>query len=222
MHSDGGSTTRDCKFFEPVVTDMGICYAFNSDSMKSVLKPSTFKESFLSAYGSDLDPGRVLAKGVGTGSSLNFDFVLDNNARYRIHETPFSFKLGIGSIKEVFQLRPTAKLIKPGFKMVYSVFPTEVVATERLKSISKEKRRCLFSHESSTGHVEMFQDYSQAACQFECMLRFARSVCSCTPWNLPFPSGQKDHVICDLYGNSCFDIIMNQHHRSVPGSRSSS
>ncbi len=147
--------------------------------------------------------------GVGTGSSLALDFVLDNNALKRLHVEPFPFRIGIGSVKDVFTLRATAKLIKPGYKLEYNVYPTEVVATERLSDISQEKRRCLFTDEKS-GYVEMFKEYSQAACQFECMLKFARSLCHCTPWNMPFPPDQNPLAICDFYGNVCFEEMMNE------------
>ena len=44
----------DCKLFEPVVTDLGICYSFNAESVISMLTNSSFKETFYEVYKHDL------------------------------------------------------------------------------------------------------------------------------------------------------------------------
>ena len=43
-----------CKLFEPVLTDIGVCYAFNAEPTLRMLKNSSFTEAFLEAYRYDL------------------------------------------------------------------------------------------------------------------------------------------------------------------------
>ncbi len=79
-----------------------------------------------------------------------------------------------------------------------------VMQSDDLRGISVEKRECLFSDE--VAGLIFFKNYSQAACQFECLVRHAKSVCHCTPWDFPF---QGNHTsICNLYGYYCFEESM--------------
>ena len=65
-----------------------------------------------------------------------------------------------------------------------------------------------------SGYVEIFEEYSNAACYFECMLKFARNICRCTPWNMPtIPTSEHAGIICDLFGHSCFNTVMKQQYR---------
>ncbi len=86
----------------------------------------------------------------------------------------------------------------------------EVKATPRLRDLDVKKRGCRFPDESR-GVMEIFQDYSQDGCQFECLLKSARHQCRCTMWNMPIPENEEnDWPVCDVYGNTCFDTIMNR------------
>ncbi len=88
----------DCPIFEPVVTDLGICYAFNAGDTRTLLKPSAFKTAFSNAYESDFSPeNRKLQMGLGAGPDVALKFTLDNNGLYRSHVKPFSFKVGCKS-----------------------------------------------------------------------------------------------------------------------------
>ncbi len=104
--------------------------------------------------------------------------------------------------------RPNQRKLEPGYTLRYTVHPTEVEASENLRDIDIEDRGCRLAHETD-GIMEIFKEYSQADCQFECMLKMARKKCQCTPWNMPTIPGQP-LTICDIYGNYCFDNIMSQ------------
>ncbi len=47
------------------------------------------------------------------------------------------------------------------------------------------------------------------------VFRFARANCRCTPWNYPRPdsNNSSENVLCDLFGNLCFEQIMSQQYR---------
>ena len=68
-------------------------------------------------------------------------------------------------------------------------------------------RNCKFSNEMSNKD-SLFKTYSQSSCEYECRVEEARNECLCTPWNVPTPPKITNPVICDLYGNHCFDVTM--------------
>ncbi len=53
--------------------------------------------------------------------------------------------------------------------------------TEAFKSLSTEKRRCLFPDEKVLEH---FPSYSEGNCLLECTWKFAEETCGCVPWFL--------------------------------------
>ncbi len=191
---------------------MGICYSFNAVDMKSVLKDSKFKSTFMDSYMDELGNNHKIVKGERPGIPLALHFDLDNNALFRHHiKSGGSFRIAVTSKSEVFQIRSIAKLARPGYKLEIEVSPVEVVSTPQLKGVSINKRDCRFQDEGN-GFMEILEDYSQSGCLFECVLKKAREFCRCTMWNMPVPAMESNWTICDTFGNSCFDEIMDQPH----------
>ena len=62
LHSGFTSEADDCLLFEPIVTDVGICYAYNADLTTQILKESPFKEAFAKAYEPDFNGNKTIVK----------------------------------------------------------------------------------------------------------------------------------------------------------------
>ena len=203
--------------FKPVVTDMGICYSFNAIEMSKALRKSKFRTAFLDAFKEELGnvSNHKIHMGEQPGTLLSLNFILDNNANDRPHVQPFTpFRVAITSKTEYHQIRTIAKWARPGQRLDIDVSPMEVKATANLRDIDQSKRGCRFADETGSDS-DIFQDYTQTGCQFECMLRKARDFCSCTMWNMPFPddvNGNVNETICDTYGNTCFDHVLTKPH----------
>ncbi len=195
--------------FEPVVTDMGICYAFNAKSMSQTLKPSKFRDAFIATYKPDMYESNQ-RMGVGTGKRLSLSFNLDNNAVDRQWlEKRFPFFIGIASDQGIFELKATSKLVRPGYLVEYDVHPIQAEASKDLKKLSPKQRGCQFEDETE-GLVTMFRYYSQPSCQLECMIKYSRNLCRCTPWNMPTSPNANLTIICDSFGQDCFNWAMRQ------------
>ena len=197
----------DCKLFEPVVTDMGICYSFNAEPSMILLADSAFKDAFEETYKTELINDHVeYAKGPGNKFALNF--VVDNSRfiRKKINIKPF--KVILSSRKGYFNSLGIATEVRPGFLTIFNVQPLEVTATDALKEISEEARKCRFPDEISNGHA-IFNSYGEDSCEFECRINKARAKCQCTPWNIPTQPSMTSLAICDLYGNYCFNMEMS-------------
>ena len=159
------------------------------------------------SFHEDFNLNNQIEKGVGTGDALALEFMIDNGGLFDSEKAQINFKVGVSSILDIFEQRSVSIPIKPGNKMDIDVEPIEVVAEESLRDVPISKRNCRFADEYE-GVMEIFNFYSQSACNFECLLRDTRKICQCTPWNMPTPID--DQPICDIYGNICFDNIMQQ------------
>ena len=200
-----------CNVFEPVATDMGICQSYNPTPILEMLTPSFYTESFEKAYLEDLKPNQTLAYGERNGQSLNFFGVRTSKKPKQNHkgallsiEKPAKFFLGISTKEEYFQMKSSSFAVKAGYKTTINAYPMEIRASEELRSVSLEKRKCKFTDE--LGDLLLFKSYSQSACNFEKNMRKIHKLCNCVPWYYPTPFGQDD-VICDYYGMKCVEYV---------------
>ena len=82
------------------------------------------------------------------------------------------------------------------------------IINKGLEELPEEARHCKFSVEV-TAQDSIFKTYSQESCEFECQIKKSREICQCTPWNIPTATHPMENpVICDLYGNYCFNVQM--------------
>ena len=54
----------------------------------------------------------------------------------------------------------------------------------------------------------VFREYSREACVLECQIEQAFQRCRCYPWDYPFKHEDDNFLICDIYGNICFENVM--------------
>ena len=208
-YAEPAMLSTDCKLFEPVTTDLGICYAFNNEATLSFLKASLFKESFAEAYASDLHfDHATIIKGQGAGPKNALDFFIDNSRFLKKKKTTKNYMVGISSANQYFEVNAIAKSVRPGHIKIFDVSPVEVSATEALMDIPLSQRKCKLPHESES---QLFQKYSQTSCEFECKIKLSADQCSCIPWDIPRPDGDFYWPICDVYGNSCFFSALNKY-----------
>ena len=137
---------KKCKLFEPVVTDNGICYAFNAESVATMFKKSSFTDAFHEAYQYDLlEPQNYFANGAGDKFALKF--MLDNSKFLRRKTKTYPFKILISSKKSYFDPVSLAKEVKPGFETIFDIQPIEMFADEKLHHIKEKDRKCKFDYE---------------------------------------------------------------------------
>ena len=192
---------ENCKLFEPVLTDLGICYSFNAQSSLKMLKNSSFTKAFHEAYKYDL-LGLSIENVKGAGDKFSLRFMIDSSRNFRGTSDKNPFKVIISSQQSYFDALSIAKEVKPGYETTFNIEPIEVVGTDALHDIKEEARNCKFYDEVEDDSI--FKAYSQSSCEYECKIKYAREKCFCTPWNFPTLPSQATPIVCDLYGNSCF------------------
>ena len=98
--------------------------------------------------------------------------------------------------------------VNTGYVSTILITPSQIVTSEHTKHLSRKERQCQFRDEfDKTG---LFKDYSEANCNFECLLRVAYDDCGCMPWD--YPHLNSSMVICDRWGRHCFkrSIIIHE------------
>ena len=131
--------SSNCKLFEPVVTDLGICYSFNGESMTSILRNSSFKDAFNEAYKYDLLESPV-KMALGAGDMFSLKFMVDNTRYLRKKPETNPFKILISSRTGYYDALSSAKEVKTGYETTYSVQPIEVAGTDGLRNVPMKSR----------------------------------------------------------------------------------
>ena len=197
-----------CDVFDTVVTDTGICHAFNPMQTVELLKQSYFLESFESAFKEDYLRNRTKASGIGSGADFALNFWLaDTSMRSKEKTDETSFRVALTSHNDYFDMKTTSHKVKPGYHTIWKVSAMEIVASNDLHKVPTKLRQCKFHDE--TEDLQIFKVYSKSACEFECKIKRAAEICRCTPWNVPNIPQDGRHVLCDIHGNYCFRRFMN-------------
>jgi hypothetical protein len=173
-------------------------------------KKYAFTDAFVETYGPDFIKNKSKEMGKGAGSAFALNFLVDRGSFWRHHLPTNPFRIAITEANAYFGAQSISKTVKPGYVTTFSIQPIEVVATSRLHDVSIKQRKCRFSYETK-GVTNLFTEYSQSTCEFECLLKKARKACRCTPWNMPFLSTE-DQVVCDVFGSYCFNTILGHEH----------
>jgi hypothetical protein len=85
------------------------------------------------------------------------------------------------------------------------VIPAQVITTESYSDLSIEERKCRLVHE--TEGMELFNQYTQNGCEFECAYNQAIKKCKCIPWNYVRTQSDQHYPFCDTFGNFCFKTM---------------
>ena len=204
-----GGLDGSCTLFEPVITDQGICHAFNPTPSLEMLTPSYFSHSFKEAFKSDFSKEPMTYKGTGNGKEHALTFYLLNTSFRRMLQPSYSFSLKLSTTADYFDMKHANEAIKFGYHTTLKVDAMEIISSNDLRKVSIEKRKCRFSDE--VDGMDIFKVYSKSGCEFECKVKEAAKICHCYPWYVPaaVPTLIR-HNICDIDGNYCFDSVMKK------------
>ena len=207
--------SNSCNLFQPVFTDSGLCHAFNPTPALELLKSSYFTKAFNDTFKHDFNPNLSLVKGIKNGYAVDF-FLLGNTHQYNIldeEEDYFerkvsNFLVSVTNKDEYFNMKVSKERIKAGYHTIWKVMATEIIPSEDLQDVPISHRKCRLAHEAE--NLELFEMYTQSACQFEEKVKQAEKVCNCLPWYIPSKSKEK-YNICDYTGNYCYKMVLDHH-----------
>ena len=89
---------------------------------------------------------------------------------------------------------------------------TYTAASDTVKSMPLEKRKCLKHSENlmpeAQVHLDVFKNYSRKACLLECQARQLQEDCGCLPYYFPdFSKIWKKDTTCNLKGLQCLSNV---------------
>ena len=210
-----------CNLFQPVVTDMGVCHAFNPTPTADILAPSFFRDSFIEAFKDDFNQEQEqnIKRSTGSGRSNSLDFYIFKKLDHVTlkQSYPKEMWMGLSTHDGYMDMKSVSQPIKYGHHTTWKVQAMEIFPSEDLKEIPVEKRNCRFEHEVED--LILFNRYSQEACEFEKSILKAEEFCKCVPWYIPSKTLSGIHVICDQYSMECFKLKMNDIYSESEGTQ---
>ena len=115
-----------CNLFEPVITDMGLCHAFNPTPVPKLLTQSYFKDAFYEAFKSDLNLNSSIIKETESGTSHALDFFVLKKDKPRKSKESNTMWMGLSTHNGYFDMKSVSQPIKPGYHTTWKVQAMEI------------------------------------------------------------------------------------------------
>ncbi|XP_037911902.1 pickpocket protein 28-like [Hermetia illucens] len=190
--------TCDQASFHPVLTDEGLCCAFNTVESKQMFKnasdhvytapksnkyvavPWTPESGYPKALPNDYYP----AAAIGTGYSMGLTVILNAEiAEYYCSSTNGAgFKFLLHSPIETAEVGDNGFSLQVGHETRAVISPIVSEATDTIRDLSQRDRQCLFNSEIDLSY---FKTYSQRNCELECEARQIAERCKCIMHYMP-------------------------------------
>ncbi|CAH0389143.1 unnamed protein product [Bemisia tabaci] len=164
----------------PILTEMGICYSFNSH-LAPYLHPR-----YIMNRNRTLFPMQPLLMGHPmSGETLAQLMNINSGYVVYIHSPNDSADIATTGFESSMN----------NFKTVVAV-PLTIYSSDEVKQLSVSQRRCRFIHESN---LKISPAYSFKFCRMECRIKLSLKLCGCVPFFYP-PTGEP---ICNVKGMKC-------------------
>ncbi len=197
-----------CNIFKRSLTNEGFGYTFNSvDFWSKHNKKNQFNHLFFDTmFPASTNDQVYYPEAIGVDYGLFFTVQLSRFEKEALQNNKRIFpkvRLAIHDPKVPADLRGSGIDVQPGYVTTFFVTPNKVKSSDDMKAIEVERRGCMFDFEN--GGLNIFANYTQKGCQFECSLNVAAKTCQCVPWNYPQANSSLD--TCDYMGVNCFERV---------------
>nr|XP_016927393.2 pickpocket protein 28 isoform X1 [Drosophila suzukii] len=190
---------RNCShLFQQILTDEGLCCAFNFQPPEFLYKPFANNPRNLTnpdgfenvqwdpeaGYPEKLPPKFYPAASSGTGITLGFTAVLDAEmSEYYCSSTNGpGFKVYFHNPVEVPMVKEAGLITALGYETNYRIEMVRAEAVPAIRSISRDGRQCLFNDEKE---LIFYRLYTRLNCENECLAAYLYETCSCIPFDYP-------------------------------------
>ena len=187
--------------FHHVVTDKGICAAYNSPRQQLVLGEGAYLSFIDSMYSTNSDQTSLVKPVLTTGSDSSLKLVLD------IHQLDIQgsesghFEINVSHQVRFFSTEKSLSVM-PGMRSNIYVEVIQVAMEADLwNKTSIEDRGCRAGEDTIEG-LTLFEEYTQEGCRFECKLVHAKKMAKCLPWDVLHRDDELDFPVCT--GNLTF------------------
>jgi hypothetical protein len=204
-----GSSIQSCEsYFQPVFTDLGICFAFNAYPFSDTYHMNPYLKTFQNIFAPD-SANSTLVNNWNSGKAFQMYIILDNHLEKVGNSVSGSFKIAINQNMDFMDVATKYIHAQVGVLTKISVVPTPYVTSDSFKKLPLGTRECRFANENANS-ASIFKYYSYRSCLFECHVQHAADSCGCTPWNYPHLGNETSNEICDGMLSYCFKQKMRE------------
>ena len=193
-----GSEEKSNVPFRPVLTDRGVCSAFNAVPIHQAfnLKDSELL-NLLAKNASDV----VVMEYGGDWSKLNL--ILRTSRFLKPAALGPFFSLTLQNSHGFTNTMADAISIDVGYQYDIKVTPVQHVTSEDFRDFPVKVRQCRYLDENPLGDESMFTYYTKNTCLYECLIRVNSEKTGCLPWY--YPSRNKSVDYCDGYLTNAYE-----------------
>ncbi|XP_044729277.1 sodium channel protein Nach-like [Chrysoperla carnea] len=179
--SNSGSTGDQFQL-EKTITELGICYAFNSQLARYSAPDYWASGKWNQLY----------------GNNTFYVHPLDGEVFANIVNMSTGFYMYMHGPEETIDLVTQGQFASNGFFLQMYLAASALFSTDSAKELTIQQRKCRFIHESNLRHSPAV--YSYNLCRMECRIQLCLKKCKCIPhWYRP-REGEK---VCDIKGLQC-------------------
>jgi hypothetical protein len=198
------SLENNCNLFQPFLTPKGLCFTFNSLSMKEIFQPTDNLHHWDSVLG--FKNKSILVQPSGSSQVNGFRLILNSFEQYDLKTSRTNFILSITNEHNPFDIIHRNYLIEPGYSYTFSVLANQMISSSVLNKMEPNDRKCHFAYESKL--INITKLYSKSSCEYECLIRNTVKDCQCIPWNMP-ELHTENMTYCEYLNTDCFAILNN-------------
>ncbi|KAK9499768.1 hypothetical protein O3M35_002744 [Rhynocoris fuscipes] len=207
-----GDRVECTDFFNPSLTDEGICCVFNRLKRDFIFKNPrdlsdlnitfpgesydwTPERGYQSNISFDVLPRR--ARGPGTHMGLTIVINAELDEYFCATDNSQGFKIMLNNPTETPKISSFAISVEAGKETKLVIEPKLTTASDQMRGIDKSKRQCYFETERQ---LFFYRTYSQNGCNLECEANFTIRRCGCVLYHMPKNASTR---ICGKKDDKC-------------------
>ena len=222
-----GHLTSCAEIFTAQPTDRGMCCTFNQEAADKIYHKSRYTQALkkmqeqdkslsFKQENSEKPKNKVPLAGIKNGLELVLDAHRDLVTSSTVIDDFRGFITTVTSPNNFALTTKHSLMIKPGQSNAITISAVNVKASDQIRQLSVEARKCYFEDEFP---LKMHKKYSHQNCILECTLDYAYekvaeengNYTKCVPWFYPVTDEQMN--LCDPWEQKAFQKIFG----AVPG-----
>ncbi|CAH0591603.1 unnamed protein product [Chrysodeixis includens] len=200
LHDSHWEIEKCCELFEPIFTNYGLCYAFNSLPLNAMTNETLswhqgFNVNATPGYlqwGLDIGypkvfppdltmkPLRVMASGESNGLGVEL-FLNNSEHQFACEGNSLGFTILIASPTDHVYTSTVLRLPMDRMTTI-EVTPLTYKTDSSLRALSPYKRQCFFQNEK---RLQYYEFYTDSNCKHDLWVQEARNKCSCVLFHWP-------------------------------------
>ncbi|XP_026736722.1 pickpocket protein 28-like [Trichoplusia ni] len=200
LHDSRWEIDKCCELFEPIFTNYGLCYAFNSLPLNAMTNETlswhrVFNKNATPAaleWGLDIGypkvfppdltmkPLRVMASGESNGLGVEL-FLNNSEHQYACEGNSLGFTILIASPTDHVYTSTVLRLPMDRMTTI-EVTPLTYKTDSSLRALSPYKRQCFFQNEK---RLQYYEFYTDSNCKHDLWVQEARNKCNCVLFHWP-------------------------------------